>query len=316
MHKRRLNEFTLSLTIEPDGPLLIKSGSESGADPTLPSMNFVRTRNPRTLDPTIYLPGASLKGVVRSHSERIIRTVHGADNPRICCDPLSRQHNCSKQIRNQKIKDTADQYKELCLACRLYGHMEQASHFVAADAYPDKAIDTLPVRHNVAIDRLSGGVAGGPFDMEVALNGRFQTTFRIHNFEIWQIGLLALALRDLKEGRVRIGFAKSRGLGAVRVTLNELEIGYPGQFDAAAHPFHKQLLGVSHLAPGIVNAYGYQPQDTIPYPSPVTVDEKDKLWGRQTIKLSGDEAITELLRDSVASWFNLDIGRIDQGVFA
>lgn len=307
MHKRRLNEFTLQLTIEPDGPILIKSGSESGADPTLPSMNFVRTRHPRSGEPTIYLPGASLKGVVRSHSERIIRTVFPTNDERICCDPLSRDNNCSSRIRAQKITETDAQYKELCLACRVFGHMEHASHFVAADAYPEVAIDTLPVRHNVAIDRLSGGVAVGPFDMEVALDGRFQTTMRLHNFETWQIGLLALALRDLKTGQVRLGFAKSRGLGAVKVTFDQLEIGYPGQFDAQAYPFGEKLLGVSALAQDMVNAYGFQQADALTYPAPVEVEDD---WGRQKVTLHGDEAITNLFKTAVSAWASIDLQQV------
>ena len=62
MHKALLCELHLDFAIEPRGPLLIKSGREAGADPTLPDMNFVRTYHP-TLGETVYLPGSSLKGV-------------------------------------------------------------------------------------------------------------------------------------------------------------------------------------------------------------------------------------------------------------
>ncbi len=72
MHKRFVNHCTIDLTIIPDGPILIKSGRE-GADPTKPQMEFVETfHNGR---PTIYLPGSSLKGAIRAHAERIVRTV-------------------------------------------------------------------------------------------------------------------------------------------------------------------------------------------------------------------------------------------------
>ncbi len=60
MHKRLLNEAILSIAIEPHGPILIKAG-DKGADPTLPDMEFVRTNG------TPYLPGSSLKGVIRAH---------------------------------------------------------------------------------------------------------------------------------------------------------------------------------------------------------------------------------------------------------
>jgi CRISPR-associated RAMP protein (TIGR02581 family) len=307
VHKRRVNELTLRLVIEPDGPLLIKSGIESVADPTLPSMNFVRTRHPQTGDETVYLPGASLKGVLRSHTERIVRTVVG-DDPHLCCDPLDRSLNCSARIRKEGITDTAEQYKKLCLACRMFGHMVQASHFLAADAYPDEPINALPMRHNVAIDRLSGGVAGGPFDMEVAMAGKFQTNLRLFNFELWQIGLLALVLRDLDEGRLRIGFAKSRGLGAVRVTLEELEIGYPGQFSTDGRDYGRNLYGVGALAAALIDAYGYRAEDVLTYPEALPVVPESTDWGRPAVRVNGNDAVRDVLRTAVSAWGSLATG--------
>lgn len=278
MHKRRLNELKLQFVLVADGPILIKSGRESGADPTLPDMNFVRTRHPDTGTRTIYLPGSSLKGVIRSHSERIIRTVLGDDRT-ICCDPLNKDTNCAKHT--SKL-DTAKQYAGSCLACRLFGQQNHASHFYAADAFPAQPVDSLPIRQNVAIDRLSGGVAAGPFDMEVALNSRFATTISLVNFELWQVGLLALALRDLDEGRVRLGFAKSRGLGQVRVYLTYLEIAYPGQFEANRSRFDREMVGVGALLPEAeIQAYGFVgPDDRLPYAEVKTLLPDTDLWGR------------------------------------
>lgn len=281
MHKRRLNELKLQAVIVADGPILIKSGRESGADPTLPDMNFVRTRHPDTGTRTIYLPGSSLKGVIRSHSERIIRTVMG-DKRTTCCDPLDNNGNCAAHIRRQNIKDTARQYQESCLACRLFGQQSHASHFYAADAFPAESVDALPIRQNVAIDRLSGGVAAGPFDMEVALNTRFATTLSLVNFELWQVGLLALALRDLDEGRVRLGFAKSRGLGQVRVYLTYLELAYPGQFGADLSRFGQEMVGLGALMPDAeIQAYGLVGRDDVlAYAEVKTMVPGTDLWGR------------------------------------
>lgn len=253
MHKRRLNELVISGILEPAGPILIKSGMESGADPTLPSMNFVRTQHPQTGERTIYLPGSSLKGAVRSYVERIIRTVITQDDPKICCDPLGNE-SCGKRI-DQKNKgrpkdkplSPSEEYQELCLACRIFGHTAHAGHFISSDAYPLQPIDGLQLRQGVAINRFSGGVGVGPFEMEVATSGQFQVKFSIINFEIWQIGLLALALRDMAEGRLLIGFGKSRGLGQVNLHLTQLEIAYPGRFEES--DFTQRLYGLSALAP-------------------------------------------------------------------
>jgi CRISPR/Cas system CSM-associated protein Csm3 (group 7 of RAMP superfamily) len=72
MHKRLVNHCTIDLTLIPDGPILIKSGKE-GADPTKPDMEFVETYHAG--GKSIYLPGSSLKGAIRAHAERIVRTV-------------------------------------------------------------------------------------------------------------------------------------------------------------------------------------------------------------------------------------------------
>ena len=62
MHKQLVNEASFRFVIEPDGPILIKAG-ESGADPTRPDMEFVRTRWPGSKEPDVYLPGSSLNSV-------------------------------------------------------------------------------------------------------------------------------------------------------------------------------------------------------------------------------------------------------------
>ena len=279
MHKRRLNELRLDLLIEPNGPLLIKSGVESGADPTLPAMNFVRTRHPETGEPTIYLPGSSLKGALRSHIERIIRTVHG-DAPEICCDLFDKKQACG--VRLKDVEDTARQYRGLCLACRIFGHTVHAGHLLTADAYPPTPINLLPIRHQVAIDRLSGGVAVGPFDLEVALEGRFETRLTLINFERWQVGLLALALRDMAEGRLLLGYGKSRGLGRVNVYFGRLEIAYPGHFTADG--LTDTLYGVGALAEDLAEAYGFQKGDQGKYPRSATLVPQSADWGRPAVR--------------------------------
>ncbi|HEY75746.1 MAG TPA: CRISPR-associated protein [Thermoflexia bacterium] len=316
MHKRRLNELHLHLLVVPDGPILVKSGVASGADPTLPEMKFVRTRHPRTGERTIYLPGSSLKGVIRSHAERIIRTLHG-DNPEVCCDPLSKQ-GCGERKSVRKASNTAAQYRALCLACRIFGHTVQASHFYIADAYPPEPIDELPIRHQVAIDRLSGGVAAGPFDLEVALEGKFETELVLFNFERWQVGLLALVLRDLAEGRLLIGYGKSRGLGRVQVHFGRLEITYPGRFSPLPR-ITGVLYGVGALAPDLVEAYGYVSDDQGDLPVQGTLVPESPTWGRPTVRFGAegdaplaslppkvlDEAhrtISEVLASTVPAW--------------
>ena len=133
MHKRLLNEAVLELIIEPRGPILIKAG-EKGADPTLPDMEFVRTNG------APYLPGSSLKGVIRSHCERLARTVHGP----LACDPLDQRASCGARLSDlsNRSVNTTEFHKRSCFICRIFGNTGLASRFHISDAHADGDIRT------------------------------------------------------------------------------------------------------------------------------------------------------------------------------
>lgn len=220
MHKALLNEAVFYLTIKAEGPILVKSGIESG-DPTRPDMEFVRTQH-ALLGETIFIPGSSIKGTLRSYSEKISRTLKV-----VCCDPFNGEHSCSKRLESlAKQSKSSEIYNRSCVACKLYGSTNLAGRAAFADAYPPTPIPItqLVKRTGVAIDRILGSVAVGPFDFEVLTGGAFRSTIRLRNFELWQLGLLGLSLRDLCLGRIRFGYGKSRGLGNVSATLDKLEL--------------------------------------------------------------------------------------------
>jgi len=218
MHKRLLNEAILDFTIVPEGPILVKAG-ETGADPTRPDMEFVRTW--RNGERTVYLPGPSLKGVIRSHCERIVRTVGEGRS----CNPVVKGKSCGDKFTQDDPGDKV--HAGSCFICQMFGHTVLAGRVRTKDAYPvdPKAVRTEE-RNGVAIDRVFGSVAVGPFQMEVVTAGEFKTKIAIRNFTVAQLGLLALALRDLKLGRVGVGFGKSRGLGHVTASFDEFVVRY------------------------------------------------------------------------------------------
>src|SRR5258708_33450788 len=80
MLKKLVNEAYFTLRITTTGPLLIRSGRAtiSGPDMT-PVLTF---RNGRQ---EIFLPGSSLKGVFRSHSEKIVCSLKS----RVVCYPFA-----------------------------------------------------------------------------------------------------------------------------------------------------------------------------------------------------------------------------------
>jgi len=224
MHKAQLNQLELTLAIEPKGPLLIKSGGEGMADPSVPDMAFVRTGTPGGGPSTVYLPGSSLKGVVRSHCERIARTL-GVD----CCNPVSEKEACRLEMAEDDLQRQSEIYRKVCPLCRTFGSTQIASRVRFADAFPEPGTVKTEMRTSVAIDRLTGGSKGGAlFQFEAVVAGRFLARIRLHNYQLWQAGLLALALRDLDAGRLQLGYGTSRGMGYVRAPIIEARVTYLG----------------------------------------------------------------------------------------
>jgi hypothetical protein len=128
-----------------------------------------------------------------------------------------------------KDKSAPDIYKLSSFTDQMFGNTSIASRVRIEDAYPvDKSQLKIEERNGVAIDRVFGSVAVGPFNYQVCTAGEFKTKIHLKNFSLAQLGLIGLVLRDLNEGWFGLGFAKSRGLGMVEVKLNSAVVQYPG----------------------------------------------------------------------------------------
>lgn len=199
----------LSLAVRAEGPLLVRGPDAFVAD--APDMAFIRY--PTEHGEVPFLPGSSLKGVLRSGVEMLLRGL----GERACrvTDPSDR---CTRP-------------EDRCRACLLFGSTEGASVVLVEDGLPwppdaraeDRAevartIDEQrSVRAGVGIDRQTGAVKVGPFDYELLVGTSFYPTIRLRNPEPWQAAALASGLELLDRGVLRVGAATSRGLGRVRV---------------------------------------------------------------------------------------------------
>lgn len=312
MHKRFVNHCTIDFNIIPDGPILIKSGKE-GADPTKPDMEFVETYHAGGR--SIYLPGSSLKGAIRAHAERIVRTVGGDkrdDNSNLpwANDPLNDKY---KYLEN--IKSTSDIYKLSSFTDQMFGNTSIASRVRIEDAHPDKSKPLkIETRNGVAIDRLFGStIPGALFSYEACTDGEFKTKIHLKNFTLAQLGLIGLVLRDLNDGWFGLGFAKSRGLGTVNVNLKQAVVQYPGcvlsedkqQIIALGsnQKWNKTfLLGVGEfLQAEEANLYGFTKPDH--QDSPVAAQEMDLGFGVQLTWREG--TVNDLFERCVRSWSKL-----------
>jgi len=308
MFKQSLNTLTLVFQLSPTGPLLVKSGRETGADPTLVDMNFVRTHHPDYEKPTVFIPGSSLKGTIRSYTERILRTVLG-EGPDRCCNPFDEQSFCGKRLEND-AGPSAKRYRESCPACRIFGNTALAGRLSITDAYPPAELleqtNATEQRDGVAIDRLLGGVAVGPFTLEVVTRGAFRVTLLLENFELWQLGLIGVALRDLGTGLCPIGFGKTRGLGRVKVSLKKLTVGYPGRFSATTdqHAFGNMLYAVGALRPAwrAATSYHLSEETDISVADLTPTLTEDGTMGRVEFELSGDQVIRQAFSRTAETW--------------
>ena len=288
------NRARLRLEIEPVTPLLIKAGGEGGLDPTLPQLQFVRTHT--DVGPSFVIPGGSLKGVVRSQAERILRSVEASR----ACDPLDRNSPC----RQGRGLPGPQAYRQNCHACRTFGSTTLASRARFTDALPwspdmDPAARAAAlgsirteVRSGVAIDRQSQSARRGQlFELEVVSAGRFHTEVFLTNFQLWQLALVGLSLRDLDQGYQQLGMGKTRGLGRVRcrVTLSSLEFFGP----LAAGD---RLRGVG-VVPDYAETYGTTPDDECEFPPG---GEVEPALGLRVV-LKGEEAWDSFLSTLVSS---------------
>lgn len=288
MLKRLINEFRCDLTITTAGPLLIKSGQATVEGP---DMTPVRTYRNNGWE--VYLPGSSLKGVFRSHIERVCRTLW----PGIVCNPFTKVKEtrpvsrasaeapeytdacCGDRFevrekgeiragsrtwhRPKQDLGTAEVYADSCPVCRLFGSTSFIGRLSIGDAYlaDPRQRQHVEVRDGVGIDRLTGGAYGqAKFDLQTVSSGvKFVAPILVRNFECWQLGMFLTVLADLRDGLVRVGSGKSRGLGAVTGQLERVEVYLLGRTPERQPG---EIWGIGkHLGDG--SNYGTRPDDVL-----------------------------------------------------
>lgn len=239
MFKQLENVAKLSFTLTPQGPILVKTGDE--LDPTGPDMAFVRLMTP--VGRTICIPGSSLKGVMRSAAESLLRLV---DNK--ICDASDAKTLCSGKQENEQSKVNGKlPYSKHCRVCQTFGSTDLASRVSFSDLLPWRPEASLEeqkqaiaqieqhigVRMNVSIDRRKSAVAHGPFEMETLSGGTLYGEVILKNYRLWQAGLIFFLFDQIDQGMFRLGFAKSRGLGRVCIQPTSLTVEQFGRLAQA-----------------------------------------------------------------------------------
>ncbi len=231
-----MNRTFIRATLEMQTALSI--GSRLSLEPTGTDMPVVKGP-----DGLPFVPGSSIKGVVRFQAERILRTWD--KKPQLwACDPFDAPCVPEKSRGGRKGKDElwkeANQVDEVfaqkvwdesCTACRLFGSPWFAGRIAFKDAYVMNAEDLAAlyqIRDGVGIDRdLGAARTGVKYDFEVVVPGsRFGIEVLTENLEDWELGFLFTVLRAWEEGDIALGGKTTRGPGWGRlrdVTVQQVD---------------------------------------------------------------------------------------------
>jgi len=199
----------------------------------------------KTPDGMPFIPGSSLKGVLRAYTERLLRSL-GSAGKRIhgeilsACDPLDDNNRCitaqaKEEILRRVGRDghfdeafTQQLWQKSCTACRLFGSQWLASRVSFQDALLRNR-DSLPrlteIRDGVGIDRDLGSAKPNiKFDFETVPPGaEFELRIVLENAETWEVALVLTGLETLGNGNLAIGGKTTRGLGWMEVDQLRIE---------------------------------------------------------------------------------------------
>jgi CRISPR/Cas system CSM-associated protein Csm3 (group 7 of RAMP superfamily) len=247
--------FLLEGTLQAEGPILTNDTLSSGISgfdhaPVLLQLND--WQNP-------VLTGAGLRGVIRSHAEKIARTlatIHAKDkndflNRCPACDPNVRDFNKNRKLPlescdsllgkyyiqgNDNLYKCEDTVNSLCLSCQLFGSTRLGSRLIVEDAHYkplSQSNPTYKMLDFLAIDRFTGGgVDGAKFDALALWKPAFDFRMYLDNPVPWELGWLWLVIRDMIEGWLTVGFGSAKGFGRVRLINWKVTFGYLHQSDA------------------------------------------------------------------------------------
>lgn len=241
-----LAEFTLAAT----GPFLthdLAQAGRSGFDHAPVLAAYEKGAKP-------VLPGSSLRGVLRSQAERIARTLatfaawDGAQDAESrktmfltrcpACNPLTTKSDdpvasCNSLIKAELSSDERRKLEQqgaeekLCLACQLFGSTWNGSRLRVEDAsFFGEKVETK-VLDFLAIDRFTGGGRdAAKFDAVVLWKPKFRVRLFLENPQPWELGWLALVLRDLHDGLITAGFGAAKGFGECQIEDEKLTFGF------------------------------------------------------------------------------------------
>ncbi|MCS7136617.1 MAG: CRISPR-associated RAMP protein Csx7 [Aigarchaeota archaeon] len=182
-----------------------------------------------------YIPGSSLKGVIRSTCEFIAKSsgieevcMAGACSTKHLEGDRERTYHkaLDAALKNNDIEGVIRILDRYCIVCKTFGSSSFGSHVEFQDAYPKGKV-ALGIKSGIAINRRSGAVKKRAlYEIEYVEPGNeFFGSITIRNLPNYLVGLISLALDYLNSGLMKLGGFKSRGFGKVMINVTKLD-GY------------------------------------------------------------------------------------------
>jgi len=169
-----------------------------------------------------YIPGSSLKGVLRSLAERFAKSME-EDIAKSVCDPLD-------IVRREREREQHE--KNPCIVCQIFGNTGVVSHVTVFDCLPEgEKNPPTEIKPGIGIHRVLRSVYPRLLFSEEYVSPGVRWSFRIRIVNIdldddndARSKLLRMLLKELVEGRVQIGGRKSVGSGLIKLLASETKI--------------------------------------------------------------------------------------------
>lgn len=232
MFDRFVNRYTFT------GDIRTKTALHIGANQDVLAPRAVDNGFIKDVNGDPFIPGSSLKGVMRSFLERVLRNdensnVCSVDN--ICLKDFSL---LSKKVKILKeafpnAEEVSDEmaskyvYDHICAVCRIFGGANNAAKLMIRDARlkEGSVFAGFEIRNGVTIDRDTNTAARGKlFEVEVV---PADTVFSFkavgENLTDEEYKDVLVMLKSMQEGFIDIGGMTTRGCGSIELENVQIE---------------------------------------------------------------------------------------------
>lgn len=256
------SKLNVEIAWKPRDPVMVKAEGDGIAIDMLPLVSQVDS------GVRFVIPGSSIKGVLRAHAERIVRTVCQVDISKKdlkfdkqlqvplvdvlfgSAEKNSATSNNGKATSNGQIGILSidDCYATMPMSVTAWSNVENATDMTKDLKEPlkqaiggkDNPYKKLQPAMHVAVDRWTGGAADGmlysvlePIGVEWEAIGLQVDLARLNKYHKDlvkpAIALLLFVLRDFADRKIPIGYGTNRGMGTVAVT--DMKLNASGDID-------------------------------------------------------------------------------------